>query len=482
MRREVSLVSLSVLLFTSLLSADEFPRRPEDIDVKPLNFSPPSVKEEHLQNGATLFLLPDSETPLIKLFIIFRGGSMTDPPDKLGLSAFSVEMLKSGGCASLSADELDERLDSLGAYFSFNSSTEHITFSLSALPEEFENASRLLFDILTKPKFDSEALKSRKAVFIENLKRVYENSANIATLLFKRALYSNSAFANPVDGLPDTISKIEREDLVSWHKKWLRPKNAFIGLTGPVNESSIAFVKELFGKWSAEGEGEKIPDVKAEEKTGMRIILYERKGLEQTVVLVGALSAERTHPERPSLDFLEYLLLTRVNLKVRNEYGLAYSAYATYQPCSKAGIFYAGAQTKTETAVESLRLMVEQLRIAKTAFPSEDAMRCAKEHFVNSFVFRFAEKERALEELVWLKFYGFADDYLLKYCDRVRNFTPDVIVDAAAKFINTDALVAVLVGEVSSLKNDLKKSFPSAKIQEVSSLFDVNECESNKKK
>jgi predicted Zn-dependent peptidase len=469
----------AVVALTLSVFADEIPSRPENINVKPLNFTPPDVKQEKMENGGMLFVLPDSEAPLIKLFIIFRGGSMTDPKDKLGLCAFSVEMLKSGGCGSLSPEALDENIDSLGAHLSFSTEIESVTISLYVLSEEFEKALKLLFDILSKPRFDEEAIKSRKNIWLENLRQIYEHSSNIAGLLFKRALYSDSPYANPTEGLPETVSKISREDIVTWHKKWIQPQNMYIGLTGPVTDSTVSLVKEVFGKWKVEGENEKLPEIKIEQKEGLRIYLFERKGLEQVLILVGSLSAERAHPERPVLDALEYIIHTRINLKVREESGLAYSAYATHQACSKAGIFYAAAQTKTSTAVEALRLMVEQLRLAKTALPTTDAIRCIKDHFLNSFIFRFAEKGRLLQEVLWLKFYGFADDHLTKYCDRIRELGPDTLVEAGGKFINTDALTAVLVGEVSGLKNDLKKEFSNAKILELTS-FDIIEVEKKK--
>jgi len=282
-------VAVAVLLF----GEDGIPSRPESIEPKPLKFEPPQIKSERLDNGVRLFTLPDPLSPLLKLFIMFEGGAVTDPKEKLGLSAFGLEMLKAGGCAGLSPDELDERIDSLAAHFSFSTAQERLSISLSVLPEDFETAVELLLRMLKSPTFNEVALGWRKRVWVEDLKRSYGNAVNIARLLFKRALYADTPYANPELGLPQGVSNIKREDLLDWHRKWIRPEKAFVGLTGPFKKKDLQTLRKHLEGWKSEGEGGTIRRWDVKRKAGMRIYLYRRPGLEQVSILVGSLSAPR---------------------------------------------------------------------------------------------------------------------------------------------------------------------------------------------
>ncbi len=67
----------------------------------------PQIKQVTLANGMKLFLLEDRELPLIRVSAIIRTGSIYEPPDKIGLASITGEVMRTGGTATKTGDELD---------------------------------------------------------------------------------------------------------------------------------------------------------------------------------------------------------------------------------------------------------------------------------------------------------------------------------------------------------------------------------------
>jgi zinc protease len=49
----------------------------------------PQVEQVTLSNGMRLFVLEDHELPLIRLSALIRGGSINEPPEKVGLASLT---------------------------------------------------------------------------------------------------------------------------------------------------------------------------------------------------------------------------------------------------------------------------------------------------------------------------------------------------------------------------------------------------------
>ena len=58
-----------------------------------------------------LFLLEDHELPLVRISAVVRTGAAYDPPDKAGLAELTCRAMRTAGTASLTGDEIDDRLD-----------------------------------------------------------------------------------------------------------------------------------------------------------------------------------------------------------------------------------------------------------------------------------------------------------------------------------------------------------------------------------
>ena len=97
--------------------AQQIPDHPEKLTFEPITYTPPSAEDYRvvLKNGMVVFIAEDKTLPLVNLALTVRTGGYLEPPGKEGLAGFTGAQIRRGGTKSLTAEQLDERLDFLAA-------------------------------------------------------------------------------------------------------------------------------------------------------------------------------------------------------------------------------------------------------------------------------------------------------------------------------------------------------------------------------
>jgi zinc protease len=90
------------------------------------------------------------------------------------------------------------------------------------------------------------------------------------------------------------------------------------------------------------------------------------------------------------------------------------------------------------------------------AFTQEELDR-AKENILNSFLFRYDTKEKILAERVRLEFYGYPADFLETYRAALEKVTLADLERVAKKYIHTDQLTLLVVGNGAEIKPGLEE-------------------------
>ncbi len=81
----------------------------KQIPIPPLrSFRPQQPKRIELSNGMVIFLQEDHELPLIDGTARIRGGSSSEPANKVGLVDIYGDVWRTGGTKSQTGDQLDE--------------------------------------------------------------------------------------------------------------------------------------------------------------------------------------------------------------------------------------------------------------------------------------------------------------------------------------------------------------------------------------
>lgn len=448
----MSRLSILSFLFCLLLSACQPASspdlRPEQLTYPPLAFRLPDVDRLDLPNGIRLYLQEDHELPLVEVSAMLPAGSIADPEGKTGLAELYATVLRSGGTRDQSPEDFDELLASRAIDLSTSSGSYSLNLGLSMQSAEIKTGLQAMSAMLRQPRFDSQRLELARRQALEAIRRRNDDPASVARRALRQALYPGHPLGRTEDEA--SISAINRDDLLAFHQRFAHPQGLWLGITGDFDRQELlADLQELFGDWDGSSGLREIPPV---EKKSAAATWLAAKQIPQTTILFGELGIDKDNPDLFAVRVMNYILggggfNSRLMREVRSNRGLAYSVYSYFQVGRLLpGQFIAGCETKSETTMQVIRLMRDQMQLMREQDVGKEELQLAKESLINSFVFAFENSHAVVAQQMRLDFYGYPHDYLSSYRDKIAAVTIADVKRVANLYLHPDQQQLVLVG------------------------------------
>ena len=204
-----------------------------------------SYEKMILQNGLTVLMHEDKNTPIASISVLYKVGSRDEHPEKTGF-AHLFEHLMFGG--SINIPDYDGVMQRAGG--ENNAYTNHdYTHFFTTLPAiNIETALWLESDRMLELMLQKEVLDVQKKVVVEEF---YETCLNLPYGDVWHELsalnYEKHPYKWPTIGVhPSHIEKANLTDVKKFYNKYYHPGNAILVIAGPI---SIKRMKELAMKW-----------------------------------------------------------------------------------------------------------------------------------------------------------------------------------------------------------------------------------------
>jgi len=188
-------------------------KRLEKLKAGPLDWKVPQVGKEVerrvLPSGTIAFLMEDHALPIVNVQLRVRTGSIYEPSN--GVAQLTGILLRQGGTASRSPEEVDRDLEYRSISIFSSISEEQATVSLDCLTKDLDAGLDLLADIVMHPVFRQDRVDFQKGQLLEQIRRRNDNPGAISGRLFNRTLYGEHAYGKSLEWQP--LVAISRDDL-----------------------------------------------------------------------------------------------------------------------------------------------------------------------------------------------------------------------------------------------------------------------------
>ena len=239
----------------SEITVTEVRPAPEIAQASALDF--PDVTETTLSNGINVYYAQRDAVPATRVSISFDAGGAADPADKQGLEGLTLGLMDEA-TTSLTARELAEAQERLGANISIGGGTDRSTFTLSALTANLQPSLSLLSDVVRNPAFNDGDIERVRAQTITGIEQSLKSPSGIAQRTLRPLVYGAS---NAYGGIStvESVGALTRDDLVEFKNTWLRPDNAQVFVVSDLALSEVmpqleaAFGVQLFVRQHAQG-------------------------------------------------------------------------------------------------------------------------------------------------------------------------------------------------------------------------------------
>src|SRR5260370_2795638 len=120
--------------------------------------------------------------------------------------------------------------------------------------------------------------------------------------------------------------------------------------------------------------------------------------------------------------------------------------------------------TKSQTTIESVQALQEDIDDLEKHPLIDDELKRAKDAILNAFIFRLDSPDKILGERMTYEFYGYPADWLDKYPAEIQKVTPSDANRVAAKYLHKDQLATLVVGNYKELHQPLSSLGPIKEI------------------
>jgi predicted Zn-dependent peptidase len=425
----------------------------------------PTLQRATLKNGTKVVLAERHDIPVVQMSYMFNGGYAADLGRKLGTSGFTMGMLDEGA-GDLDALAFGNRAESLGANLGASASLDGATAYLSALKEKLDPSLDLFADMLRTPRFDQKEIDRVKATWIAGIKQEKARPQGAAMRVLPPLLYGEGhPYAIPFSGTgtESSIASLTREDLVAWHKTWVRPQDATLVIVGDTTLSEITpLLEKHLGDWKVDGDGAKsaaIPAVKLPAKP--RVYLIDQPGAVQANLYVGQVMPSSKDPGAIKLEFANGVLggefSSRLNMNLREDKHWAYGSYSFLQNALGQRPWMAFAAVQIDKTAESLAEMRREITEYANgkAPPKAEEVQKIQAVEIRGLPGSYETAGSVMGTIGGIVRYGRPDDYVLKRKAEIEGLDATQVA-SAAKAIDPDALTYVVVGDLSKIEQSVR--------------------------
>ena len=447
---------------------ERFRRTPPLPDAQRLELRLPPVETFVLANGLTVATARRPESSVATIQLVIRAGEADSPPDRPALATMTARMIGKG-TKMLSADYLEDMIESLGAEVSVAVFMDYTVLTMNVLDEFLDRAIYILRLMTLEAAFNERELGVvRRAAFWE----LYEKKKDPEVLGWRQLL--NVLF----EGHPyriatyneDLIKFITPRDVAGFYDRFYRPANAAVLVTGRIDGAAIAQkVGSHFGAWSGPpSERTAPPPPRPNDRE--RYCFVEAPESTAATVFAGNVIMGSSGP-----DFFPFLVLkqilggttrSRLFMNLRESKGYATYAFSEMEAFGSCGIYWARALVRPESVVPAMREIVGEIGALASAPAIPSEVEEAKSYLVGSLPMRFESPEGFADWMARYVALGLDKGQWDKGPEELKLVNAERVRETARKYLSARPVV-VIVG---------RPEWPAAYLGELDTIevYDAN--------
>lgn len=437
----------------------------------PRPFEFPKAASKTLTNGLRVFVVTDHREPAVAArLVLLSAGSIKDPSSMPGVAQMTAALLTQG-TEKRSAREIAETIDFLGGTLQATADRDGTTITLDVVKKDLGTGMDLMSDAVLHPAFAPDELDRQRQQVLSSLQVQYADPNYLATLVFARVLYGNSAYGLPEAGTPRSVQEFRRDDFVKFHDANYAPNGALLAFAGDITpDEAFAITEKYFGLWQKTSVAADIPAA-GSLTTGQHIWLLDKPDAVQTQIRLGKFSIRRSDPDYLPLEVTNHIFggsyNSRLNTEVRIKKGLTYDASSSLNAHRYAGSLSVNTFTRTETTVEALKLVMNLLGGMANGEITQRELNFARDYLAGVYPISCETAEQVADRVLIAAAFELPADYNQTYPAKVRAMSLDQVQATARKYFTVKDLDIVLAGNVGAFRDSLKKEFPDAQFVEI---------------
>ncbi len=412
--------------------------------------------------GIEVWLVQDKSVPVISMSYSFDGGLSYDPEEKPGVGRL-VSILLDEGADQMTSQDFQAQMSDNAISLEFDAGRDAFYGQLKTLKANKDIAFHLLNLALTKPRFDSDAIERMRNANVSEIKDNMGEPGWLAARTFNGMVFEGHPYAVPGFGTLDSMSKITRDDLLSFvHAQFARDVLK-VAIAGDISKDDAA--KAVDGIFAAlPAQAEKTGEGEAALKYSGKTIMLPLDA-PQTYITAGETGIKRDDKDWQAATIMNYILGgsdfdARLMREIRKKRGLTYGIYSQLTSMKHTGLLQVEFSASNEKVAEALQLLRQEwTKMAKDGALDQE-VQDAKAYLTGSLPLELTSTDSISETLNSLQRDGLDYNYINERNAELNAVTVADIKRVAARLLKTENLTVVMVGQPQGVTADIMLDHP----------------------
>lgn len=397
-----------------------------------------------LRNGVELHTLSVDCAAVVRLSLVFRGGSSVQ---RSAFAAASTLSMLSEGSVDFSALQIAERLDSYGIFFDNSTDRDTCFITIASLRKFLPEALELLESIVLRPLFlDDEftiyRAKKRQQLVIDRDKPSFIAREAFATALF--GVEHPYGRFSPVEAY-DTLTT---DDLRTYYSENLHAGSLFAVASGDIDEVEQGLIEQFLAKIPLRDSAETCSVARAITSGDMAQTI-EREGSTQSCIRVGRLLFTKSHPDFVPMQLLLMVLggyfSSRLVQNLRETNGYTYGAYAGLVTLRSEGYMAIATDVDIVHSDDAIIQIKYELQRLRDELIGEDELMLAKSTITGELMRLidgpFGIADIAIENIESGKDAGYLNEFLAQ----ILSVTSEQLQQLAVEYLDPESMLIIVL-------------------------------------
>ena len=424
----------------------------------------PAFWKKDLDNRMNVIGTENRELPIVTISITIPGGHLLQARDtsKVGLARMFGLMMNEDS-KNFTAEQMQFELQKLGSSLNVGSNRDGISFNVQTLKKNLDKTLRMVEERMLNPKFTPEAFSRIQKQTVEGFKQRKSQPATIASDVFAKMNYGgNNILGMNEVGTEYTVKNMTINDVEAYYNNFFTSTGAKAVIVGDVTQaeivSKLSFLNKLPAKDVSMPSVVAVPTI---DKT--RIYLIDVPKAAQTEFRVGyvtGLTYDATG------DYYRAILMnyplggafnSRINLNLREDKGWTYGAGSGFTGDKYSGTFSFSSGIRANATDSALVEVMKELDNYAKAGSTDEEVKFMKSALGQSDALRYETGFQKAGFIRRIQDYNLPPDYVDQQNKILASISKGDLNKSAAKWINTDKVNILLVGDKEKILPGLQK-------------------------
>lgn len=336
-----------------------------------------------LPNGIRIAHRQVPYTQIVHCGLMLDMGSRDEKPNQVGLAHF-WEHMAFKGTKKRKSYHIINRLESVGGELNAYTTKEKICFYASVLDNHFEKSVELLADITFHSIFPENQIEKERGVILEEMSMYQDSPEDAIQDDFDGIVFANHQLGANILGTQDSVKSFTRKSLQHFINENMDTDKIVFAIVGNIPFKKAVHIAEKYLK--------DIPQRKTHlKRTPPQSYLSQRvsisKSITQAHCAIGRPSYSLTDERRLPFFMLVNLfggpgMNSRLNMTLREKYGLVYGIDANYSPFIDTGFLGIYFATDKANLEKANALILKEMQLLKDKPLGKLQLHTAKEQLM----------------------------------------------------------------------------------------------------